>query len=127
MNFNPKGIFLSRVNYDGPCSKFLSFKTGNSLVGRNEKCDIVIRGNSRIVSRQQCRFSFDHGKLFVENLSKSNYTYHNNDRVRKELNNIYYFMIQCSSHPVKVLHKTQVDVGDLIGLGKNIASFIIKE
>lgn len=80
MEFNPHGLFLQRVG-NGSASRFLHFASKNCMVGRHESCDIVIKGSSRIVSRRQCRLYFENSRLFIENVSKSNYTFINADRV----------------------------------------------
>lgn len=80
MEFNPRGLFLQRVG-SGSASRFLNFPTGNCLVGRHESCDIIIKGSSRIVSRKQCRMYFENTRLFIEDISESNYTFINQDRV----------------------------------------------
>lgn len=80
MEFNPRGLYLEREGA-GTASRFLNFPSGNCLVGRHETCDIVIKGSSRIVSRKQCKMYFESGRLFIENVSESNHTFINQDRV----------------------------------------------
>lgn len=84
MDFNPRGLFLKRVNVENQHtpSRFIVFKSRTNTIGRHETCDILIKGSSRIVSRKQCVMTFEeNGKLYVENLSGSNFTFINEDKV----------------------------------------------
>lgn len=70
------------------------------VVGREHAMNDFLRDKS-YVSRQHAAFSVEDDRLFIENLSKTNYTYVNN---------------------IKIVDKTEIKAGDEIGLGGNITS-----
>lgn len=69
------------------------------VVGRENAMSDYLTGKS-FVSRLQASFTIEDDKLFIENLSKTNFTYVNN---------------------VRVTEKTELKNGDEIGLGGNVA------
>lgn len=114
MSFNPRGYYLERVG-NLTKSKILHIYAKKSLLGRDESCEIRIPLSSRTVSRKHCQLTLEDEKLFIENLSKSTCTFLNQDKVRKYTQLFLYFISIFLNQ--QVLLKTQVEVGDLIGLG----------
>lgn len=72
---------------------------GGCVVGRENAMSDYLTGKS-FVSRQHASFSIEDDKLYIENMSKTNFTYANN---------------------VKISEKTELKNGDEIGLGGNIS------
>lgn len=112
---NPRGLYFKRVG-NGQHSRHLNFLSAVSLVGRHESCNIRIEGQARTVSRKHCEITLEDGRLYIENKSTTTDTYLNEDRVRSEWHLLKSFYLLKPNQ--QVLQKTEVDVGDLIGLGK---------
>jgi pSer/pThr/pTyr-binding forkhead associated (FHA) protein len=86
---NPKDFFFERVieengenNVVEKKHKAISFTQDQAeyTIGRHADCDKRIEG-SRAISRFHCKIVFMDSKIFIEDLSKSNGTFLNGDRV----------------------------------------------
>lgn len=91
-----------------PCKFVLQAYNGEFLFEIPENGCVIGRENAMseylsdksYVSRQHASFSIEDDKLFIENMSKTNFTYINN---------------------VKITEKTELHIGDEIGLGGNVS------
>lgn len=87
---NPNDFFFERVieetgennNKHERKLKAISFTQDQTeyTIGRHVDCDKRIDG-SKAISRFHCKIIFQNSKIFIEDLSKSNGTYLNGDRV----------------------------------------------
>ncbi|KAG5678016.1 hypothetical protein PVAND_007725 [Polypedilum vanderplanki] len=94
-NFNPNKLYLERIGDASNGFKELFFTKAISRVGRAENNEICI-SNGTTVSREHARIIFKEGRMFIENVSKTNHTFLNDDRV---------------------VQRSEVEEGDFIGLG----------
>lgn len=72
-------------------------KDGENIVGRENEMQEYL-GDKPYVSRHHAKFIMDNGKIYVENLSGTNFTFINNQ---------------------KITEKTELKIADEIGLGGN--------
>jgi pSer/pThr/pTyr-binding forkhead associated (FHA) protein len=80
--FNPHGFYLIRVG-DVSDAKIIEFHKETCKIGRGATNDcIIVSDKARTVSREQAVIEFRNGNMFLSNLSKSNYTYLNSDKVK---------------------------------------------
>lgn len=93
-DFNPNGLYLERLGNQSEYREIV-FSQEESRIGRAINMEICIE-KGRTVSREHSRILFIEGRMYIENMSKTNFTFLNDD---------------------KVVQRTEVEVGDIVGLG----------
>ncbi|XP_070490632.1 uncharacterized protein [Chironomus tepperi] len=95
--FNPRGLYLERVGQGARECRYIQFRNPSNIIGRSPDADVCFNTiNANTVSREHSVVTFNNGRMYIDNLSQTNPTFLNDD---------------------KVIRKTEVEEGDLIGFG----------